>query len=126
MPGMCDGLRVIEVSQGMAGSLAGMVLADAGAEVIKVEPPSGDRTRSQPAWIMWNRGKKSVVLDLKTSDGRAGLRDLAATADLLIAAVSTGGEDRLGIDYETLSKVNPGAGALLDHRFRADQAVVAP
>ena len=73
MPGMCDGLRVIEVSQGMAGGLAGMILADAGAEVIKVEPPSGDRTRAHPAWIMWNRGKKSVVLDLKTSR-RAGGR----------------------------------------------------
>ena len=108
MPGMCDGLRVIEVSQGMAGGLAGMILADAGAEVIKVEPPSGDRTRAQPAWIMWNRGKKSVVLDLKTSEGRAGVRDLAATADLLIAAVHTGAAGRLGIDYETLSQANPG------------------
>ena len=108
MPGMCDGLRVIEVSQGMAGELAGMILADAGAEVVKVEPPSGDRTRAHPAWIMWNRGKKSVVLDLKTADGRAAVRDLTATTDLFITAVGTGAESRLGIDYETLSKVNAG------------------
>ena len=94
MPGMCDGLRVIEVSQGMAGGLAGMILADAGAEVIQGRAPSGDRTRAQPSGIMWNRGKKSVVLDLKTSEGRAGVRDLAATADLLIAAVHTGAAGR--------------------------------
>lgn len=107
MSGMCAGLRVVEVSQGMAGGLAGMILADAGAEVIKVEPPPGDRARNHPAWIMWNRGKKSIALDLKTQPGQAAIRDLTVNTDVLLTTVRPGAEERLGIDYPTLAKVNP-------------------
>ena len=64
MAGVCDDLRVIDLSSGPAGGLATMVLADFGADVIKVEPPGGDPARSQPAAPMWLRSKRSVTLDL--------------------------------------------------------------
>jgi crotonobetainyl-CoA:carnitine CoA-transferase CaiB-like acyl-CoA transferase len=70
MAGPCKGLVVLDFSWGMAGGLATAVLADFGSDVIKIEPPSGDPFRNHPAWIAWNRGKKSAVLDLKTVDGR--------------------------------------------------------
>ena len=69
-----DGVRVLDFSQGMAGSMATMLMADNGAEVIKVEPPSGDPFRHEPAWLMWNRSKQSVVLDLSEGEGRETAR----------------------------------------------------
>ena len=69
--GVCDGLRVIDFSNWMAGPLATMVLADNGAEVIKVEPPEGDPARDLPAFQTWNRGKKSIVLDLNDEADQA-------------------------------------------------------
>ena len=108
MAGICEGLTIVDATQGMAGGLATMILADAGAEVIKLEPPRGDPTREHYAWIMWNRGKKSVVLDLKASQGQAQLRDLVKHADVIFAGAMPGTEQPLGLDYESLSKVNPG------------------
>jgi len=108
MPKICEGLTVLDVSQGMAGSLATMVLADAGAEVIKLEPPSGDSFRSHPASIMWNRGKKSAILDLKTSQGKTAFQSLAKTADVVVYSGMPDGDARLGIDYAALAKANPG------------------
>src|SRR5690242_9698348 len=70
MAGPCDGIVVLDFSWGMAGGLATAVLADFGAEVIKIEPPGGEPFRSHPAWLAWNRGKKSTVIDLKTSEGQ--------------------------------------------------------
>ena len=69
MAGPCSGLVVLDFSWGMAGGLATAVLADFGADVIKIEPPAGDPFRTHPAWLAWNRGKKSAVVDLKTSEG---------------------------------------------------------
>ncbi len=108
MEKLCDGLTVLDLGQGMAGGLATMVLTDAGAEVIKIEPPAGDWSRGHPAWIMWNRGKKSVVLDLKTPQGQADLKRLARSADVLVATLQPGSEARLGLDYGALAKANPG------------------
>jgi crotonobetainyl-CoA:carnitine CoA-transferase CaiB-like acyl-CoA transferase len=68
MPGALEGIRVIDFGQYIAGPLAAMLLADQGAEVIRVEPPGGPRW-DNPANATWNRGKKSVVLDLKSQDG---------------------------------------------------------
>jgi crotonobetainyl-CoA:carnitine CoA-transferase CaiB-like acyl-CoA transferase len=102
------GMRILEVSGGMSGSLAGMVLADNGAEVIKVESPAGDPMRESPGFIVWGRGKKSVVLDLKTPEGRDYIVRLAQGADGLIEDFRPGVAERLGIDYETLSVINPG------------------
>jgi crotonobetainyl-CoA:carnitine CoA-transferase CaiB-like acyl-CoA transferase len=104
----CEGLRVLEVSVGMAGNLAGLVLADNGAEVVKVEPPSGDPMRESPAFVFWGRGKKSVVLDLKTDAGRADFDRLVAGADALIEDLAPGEPEKLGIGYDRLSAINPG------------------
>jgi len=101
------GLKVLDFTEGMAGSLAGMVLADNGAEVIKVERPCGDPYRSQPAWVMWNRGKKGIVLDLKTPDDRAAAQRLAQQSDVLIQNFCYGEADGLGMGYEALSRLNP-------------------
>ena len=107
MAGPCDGLVVLDFSWGMAGGLATAVLADFGADVIKIEPPTGDPFRSHPAWIAWNRGKKSAVLDLKSSDGRERVQWLAERADIVLEAFRPGVASRLGIDYAALAAINP-------------------
>lgn len=107
MSGACDGLRVVDFSFWMAGPLATMVLADNGADVVKVEPPRGDPARRLPAFQTWNRGKKSVVLDLKTPEGRDRALALAADADAVFVALRPGVPQTLGIDYERLRAVNP-------------------
>ena len=107
MAGPCDGLVVLDFSWGMAGGLATAVLADFGADVIKIEPPAGDPFRSHPAWLAWNRGKKSAVLDLKTAQGRTQAQRLAEQADVVLESFRPGVAHRLGIDYATLSAINP-------------------
>ena len=70
--GALRGLHVLDCGHYIAGPLLGMLLADQGAEVVKLERPGGDPARSEPAFATWNRGKRSVVLDLKTGAGQAG------------------------------------------------------
>jgi crotonobetainyl-CoA:carnitine CoA-transferase CaiB-like acyl-CoA transferase len=98
---------VLDFSWGMAGGLATAVLADFGANVIKIEPPGGDPLRAHPAWIAWNRGKKSIVLDLKSARDRARVHQLAERADVVLEAFRPGVAARLEIDYQTLSALNP-------------------
>ena len=100
-------IRVLEFGQYIPGPLLGMLLADQGADVIKVERPGGDPARSQPAFATWNRGKRSVVLDLKSEQGQRHARQLARNADVLIENFRPGVADRLGIGYDRLSKLNP-------------------
>jgi len=107
MPKPCDGLVVLDFSWGMAGGLATAVLADFGANVIKIEPPDGDPFRTHPAWLAWNRGKKSVVLNLKTAEGRSCARRLTRDADVVIESFRPGVASRLGIDYAALSANHP-------------------
>jgi crotonobetainyl-CoA:carnitine CoA-transferase CaiB-like acyl-CoA transferase len=107
MAGPCDGLFVLDFSWGMAGGLATAVLADFGSDVIKIEPPAGDPFRSHPAWLAWNRGKKSIVIDLKTAEGRMQAQRLAEEADVVLESFRPGVAHRLGIDYATLSAINP-------------------
>jgi crotonobetainyl-CoA:carnitine CoA-transferase CaiB-like acyl-CoA transferase len=107
MAGPCSGLTVLDFSWGMPGALATAVLADFGAEVIKVEPPTGDPYRSHPSWLAWNRGKKGVVLDLQTQDGREQAQSLARRADVLVESFRPGETESLAISYEELSKSNP-------------------
>ena len=102
-----DGITVLDFSRGMAGSIATMVMSDFGAEVIKVEPPSGDPFRDFPGAVQWNRGKKSVILDLKTAEGQDSVRRLAQQADVVVENFRPGVTDRLGIDYESLISVRP-------------------
>ncbi len=102
-----EGLRVLEISAGMPSAMAGMVLAENGAEVIKIEPPAGDPVRGQPAFLFRHRGKKSVVLNLKTDDGVENLKRLIPTVDALIEDLAPRVAERMGIGYETLSAINP-------------------
>jgi formyl-CoA transferase len=112
-------IRVLDVSQIMAGPFCGMLLGDMGADVIKVEPPgSGDLTRRSMGFklkgsdslgfINMNRNKRSIVLNLKTEAGRNVFYQLVKTADVLIENYRPGAAARLGIDYATLKAINPG------------------
>ena len=97
-----DGITVLDFTSGRAGGVATMVMSDFGAEVIKVEPPGGEKFRRSPGSIQWNRGKKSIVLDLKTQDGRDNARELAQLSDVVVESFRPGVTRRLGIDYDTL------------------------
>jgi crotonobetainyl-CoA:carnitine CoA-transferase CaiB-like acyl-CoA transferase len=107
------GLKVLEFSHAVMGPTAGLVLADLGAEVIKVEPaPKGDPTRylggfAAGFFAAFNRNKKSIAIDLKTPDGRAALHRLAATADIVLENYGPGTMERLGCGWDDLAKINP-------------------
>ncbi|HEX2174125.1 MAG TPA: CoA transferase, partial [Dehalococcoidia bacterium] len=103
----CAGLTVVDLTQGMV-ALAGMILADNGAEVIKIEPPGGDWARDEPGFLMWNRGKRGVVLDLTREADRAVAVGLAERADVVIESFRPGVAERLGLGYEELAARNPG------------------
>ncbi len=102
-----DGLRVIDATQGIGGPYTAMLLADHGADVIKVEPPGGDRQRGTPAFHVVNRGKRGVVLDLETAAGRADLRRLVAGADVFLYDWTPGEDARLGFEPEALRAAQP-------------------
>ena len=108
MTAALEGLRVVDLSWGFAGAITSLVLADFGANVLKLEPPGGDGLRSQPAHALWNRGKKSIVVDLRSEGGRARARALAARADVLIETFRPGVAERLGLGYDGLALANPG------------------
>lgn len=102
-----DGLRVVDLSWGLAGALATLFLADQGAEVIRVEPPGGDVLRSQPAHPLWLRGKKSVQLDLRTASGCGDAHTLIAGADVLVESFRPATAERLGFAPEALAQRQP-------------------
>ena len=111
-----QGLRVIDLSKVLAGPLCGQSLGELGAEVIKVEPAAGgDDTRSwvpqkqgQSALFMSvNHNKKSLAIDLKSPEGRKIVHQLVESADIVLQGFGAGAAARLGVDYETLSKLNP-------------------
>ena len=106
MTQVLDGLTVLDLSQGIAGPLTTMLMSDYGAEVIKIEPPEGDPFRSTNAYLAWNRGKKSVVLDLKSPADLEQFLDLTTHADVLVESFAPGTTTRLGIDFERLSRLN--------------------
>ncbi|MGE0847231.1 MAG: CaiB/BaiF CoA transferase family protein [Flavobacteriaceae bacterium] len=117
MSGPLAGVRVIDLSHIMAGPVCGLMLADMGADVVKVEKPNGDDTRRfvPPAingesapYMMMNRNKRGIALDLKKPEAVAALRRLIASADILIENYRMGTMEKLGIGYETLRKDNPG------------------
>ena len=107
MAGPCTGLTVLDFSLGMPGAICTLVMADYGAEVIKVEPPGGDPFRFQPAWISWNRGKKGIVLDLSTPEGHEQAIQLASEADVLVESFRPGDMADWGLAYDTLSQLYP-------------------
>lgn len=109
------GLRVVDVTQVMAGPYCAMLLCDMGADVIKVEPPAGDSSRrmagaqgrDSAAFNAVNRGKRGIVVDLKTDAGREVVARLAEAADILIENYRPGVMTKLGLDYATLAAKNP-------------------
>ena len=107
MAGPCTGLTVLDFSLGMPGAICTLVMADYGAEVIKVEPPGGDPFRFQPAWISWNRGKTGIVLDLSTTAGREQTLQLAGAADVLVESFRPGDMADWGLAYDTLAQLYP-------------------
>lgn len=121
-PPPLQGIRVIELARILAGPWAGQVLADLGADVIKVESPQGDDTRkwgppfvegkdgenlSAAYYHSCNRGKRSIALDFSTPEGAETVRRLVADADILIENFKLGGLKKYGLDYESLKAVNP-------------------
>ncbi|MEL6170821.1 MAG: CaiB/BaiF CoA-transferase family protein, partial [Pseudomonadota bacterium] len=120
-PGPLTGIKVIELARILAGPWAGQTLSDLGAEVIKVESPAGDDTRQWgPPFIeregdnsaayfhATNRGKQSVTIDFRTEEGQARVRELAREVDILIENFKVGGLKKYGLDYASLSEINPG------------------
>lgn len=106
MAGALDAIRVIDFGQYVAGPLAAMLLADQGADVIRVDPPGGPRFET-PANAVWNRGKRSIVLDLKQDGDRDTARRLIASADVVIENFRPGVMDRLGLGAETMTAAHP-------------------
>ena len=115
--GPLTGMRVIELAHIMAGPVCGLMLADMGADVIKVEKPEGDDTRRflppdingvAAAYMMMNRNKRGIALDLKSEGGRGALKALLATADVVIENYRQDTMKKLGLAYETLKALNPG------------------
>ncbi len=108
-----SGLRVVEFTHMVMGPVAGVILADLGADVIKVEPPGGDKTRRLPGsgagyFPMYNRNKQSLCLDTKSEEGLAVARKLCQRADIVIENFRPGAMERLGLGYATLRETNPG------------------
>ncbi len=117
-PNILDGFRVLDCSIAMAGPFAAQRLGDLGADVIKVEPVNGEWQRHVSAggargnrinvsFLSLNRNKRSLAVDLKHPDGRAALYDLVRTADVFLQNYRPGVAERLGVDYKSLSAVNP-------------------
>lgn len=107
-----EGIRVVEFTHMVMGPTCGMVLADLGAEVIKVEPPAGDNTRrllgsGAGFYPLFNRNKKSLVLDLQSPEGQEAVLKLIATADVVSENFKPGTMKKLGLDHASLKKLNP-------------------
>ena len=111
MPGALDGIRVIDFTQLFAGPGTGMYLADQGADVVKVEPPNGgiDRpgTNMSDSFVVLNRGKRSIALDIRTPAGRKVVEALVRRADVMLVAWPPGQAERLGCGYEEMAGLNP-------------------
>jgi len=115
--GAVEGLRIIDFTRHMAGPFATLVLSDHGADVIKVEAlPHGDTTRRSGSdyfgdqsalFLLWNRGKRSLAVDLRSEEGKQIVRDLVLDADVLVENYRPGVADTIGIGYEAMSALNP-------------------
>ena len=118
MAGPLEGIKVVELGVWVAGPAAGGILADWGADVIKIEPPDGDPARMfgtmlgiedglSPPFEMDNRGKRGIVLDLATDGGRATTYELLNGADVFLTNIRPGALKRTGLDFETVATRNP-------------------
>jgi crotonobetainyl-CoA:carnitine CoA-transferase CaiB-like acyl-CoA transferase len=106
MAGVLEGLRVLDLSWGLAGPKATMLLADHGADVVRVERPGGEPFERPLGYRVWQRGKRSAALDLKAAEDLETFRQLASAADILVESFAPGTTEKLGIDYASLSPAN--------------------
>jgi CoA:oxalate CoA-transferase len=116
MEGPLSGVRVLAIENYLAGPVASMTMGDLGAEVIKIEPEKGDKSRltvgpnhrgESNHYLSWNRNKKSIVLELRTPSGKETFYDLVRVSDVVVNNFRPGIMERIGADYETLKKINP-------------------
>ena len=112
MPHALDGIRVIDLTTGIAGPGTAVYLADQGAEVIRVEPPPGSASADPAAdggtgYVVQNRNKQSLTLDLTAQEGREVFRKLAESSDILIVNMRPGAAQKLGVDYGSVQAINP-------------------
>jgi len=107
LPPPLDGVRVVDLTSYIAGSYSAMMLADLGASVVKVESLEGDSFRELPGFFGWNRGKRSIALNLKTPEGRQIVEGLAREGDVLMENWRPGVADRLGVGHAHLLALNP-------------------
>ena len=117
MKGPLAGMKVVELAHIMAGPVCGLMLADMGADVVKVEKPQGDDTRRflppdiegvSAAYLMMNRNKRGIALDLKNPDAVRVLERLLGSADVVIENYRMGTMEKLGLGYDHLRTINPG------------------
>src|SRR3990170_4172714 len=107
-----DGIKILELARVPPAELPGMLLADVGADVLKIETPEPDRSQGEE-WVrrtihtFTNRNKRSMTLNMKASEGQALFRRLAAAADVIVEGFRPGVMKRLGADYEAIAKLNP-------------------
>ena len=128
-----SGIRVLDLSQALAGPAGSRILADLGAEIIKIEPPEvGEASRRMGTsftegeshyFMVLNRNKKGITLDLRTDEGRQIFYDLARVSDVVLDNFRPGVMARLGVDYQTLEGVNPLRRLLLLIRLRQGRAL---
>ena len=112
MTGALAGLKVLDCTHVIAGAYCSLILADLGADVIKIEPPAGETTRGHPgakfrAFDFVNRNKRAIALDLTTERGAAVVRKMAESADVFVENYRPGSLDRMGLGYSALAKINP-------------------
>ena len=128
MAGVFEGLRVLDLSSGIAGPMAAMLLADNGARVTRIETSEHGESRSDSGSRVWDRGKRSARIDLSSESGREAVRALASTADIVIESFSPGTTTELRIDHATVAAGNRGVitcsitgyGGLTEHRDRPE------
>ena len=107
MSGPLTGKRVLDLTWGIAGPMAGMIMADYGADVIRVESPRADPLAAQPGYVVWNRGKRSVTLDVFRPEGVEVLDRLLVGADVLMESFQPGVADQYGFGWETVHEKHP-------------------
>ena len=115
MPGALDGIKVLEVTQIIAGPFAGVLLSDMGADVVKIEPPTGDAMRvlgqfapnESKGFHAFNRGKRGMVVNLASDDGQAIVHRMIPDFDVFLINARPGVPERIGVDYDTLHALNP-------------------
>lgn len=106
MKSALEGIVIVDLSTGIAGPYAAMLLTDMGADCVKIEPREGDPARDLPGFLVWNRGKRALTLNLETDEGQEIIYRLAEKADVVIESFSPQQAKRLGVAYESLSRLN--------------------